>query len=99
VCVGKIASGHGAKLRLPKARSPSRLGGLGRVVSCTSEIWCETPETEAVLSMPKMGTFWNLVNPRLFNNQTEEIVDYINCLSTRSWIYETTIMLQSHWII
>ena len=29
VRVGVIGSAEGAKLRLPKARSPSRLGGLG----------------------------------------------------------------------
>src|SRR6218665_3721958 len=29
MCVGVIASAKGEKLRLPKARSPSRLGGLG----------------------------------------------------------------------
>ena len=30
-------SAEGAKLRLPKARSPSRLGGLGRVVSSQTD--------------------------------------------------------------
>jgi len=33
VRVGQIASAEGAKLRLPKARSSSRLGSLGSIVS------------------------------------------------------------------
>src|SRR6218665_2220647 len=42
VCVGVIASAEGAKLRLPKARSPSRLGGLGER---------RKPKTDAILNI------------------------------------------------
>src|SRR6218665_2243553 len=44
-------SAEGAKLRLPKARSPSRLGGLGSVVSSPSGVWGEAPETDAILDI------------------------------------------------
>src|SRR6218665_1418684 len=44
-------SDEGAKLRLPKARSPSRLGGLGGVVSSPSWVWGGAPETDAVLNI------------------------------------------------
>src|SRR6218665_1857903 len=38
-------------LRLPKARSPSRLGGLGSVVSSPSGGWGGAPETDAILNI------------------------------------------------
>ena len=44
-------SAEGAKLRLPKARSPSRLGGLGIVVRSPSGVWGGAPETDAILNI------------------------------------------------
>ena len=49
--IGKSASAVGAKLRLPKVRSPSRLGGLGERRELPSGIWDEAPETEAILNI------------------------------------------------
>jgi len=51
VRVGDIASAEGAKLRLPKARSPFRLRGLGSVVSSPSGVWVGAPETDATLNI------------------------------------------------
>src|SRR6218665_4184343 len=42
---------EGAKLRLPKARSPSRVEGLGSVVSSISGVWGGAPETDAILNI------------------------------------------------
>src|SRR6218665_1166015 len=41
-----IASAEGAKLRLPKARSPLRLGGLGERRKLPSGVWGGAPETD-----------------------------------------------------
>src|SRR6218665_3620279 len=38
-------------LRLPKARSPSRLGGLGERRKLPSGVWDGAPETEAILNI------------------------------------------------
>ena len=48
-----IASAEGAKLRLPKARSPLRLyiGGLGERRKLPSGVWGGAPETEAILNI------------------------------------------------
>ena len=43
--------------------------------------------------MPKLGPFWDLVNLRFFSNQMEKNSRLKKFLLTRSWIYETTIML------
>jgi len=39
---------EGAKLRFPKARSPSRLGGLGERLKLPSGVWGGAPETDAI---------------------------------------------------
>ena len=44
-------SAEGAKLRLPKARNPSRLGGLGERRKLPSGVWGGDPETEAILNI------------------------------------------------
>jgi len=51
VRVGQIASTEGAKLRLPKARSPSRLWGLRERRNLPSRVCGGAPETEAILSI------------------------------------------------
>ena len=52
ICFGGAKEGlsaEGAKLRMP--RSPSRLGGLGSVVSFPSGNWGGAPETDAILNI------------------------------------------------
>src|SRR6218665_2066961 len=44
-------SAEGAKLRLPKARSPSRLGGLGERRMLPSGVWGGAPETDVILNI------------------------------------------------
>src|SRR6218665_828897 len=44
-------SAEGAKLRLPKAKSHSRLGGLGSIVSSPSGVWGGAPETDAIVNI------------------------------------------------
>src|SRR6218665_723999 len=51
VQVGDIASAEGAKLRLPKARSPFRLGGLGERRKLPSGVWGGAPDTDAILNI------------------------------------------------
>src|SRR6218665_1799933 len=51
VQVGDIASAEGAKLRLPKARSPFRLGGLGERRKLPSGVLGGAPETDAILNI------------------------------------------------
>src|SRR6218665_3995958 len=51
VRVGDNVSAEGGKLRLPKARSPFRLRGLGSVVSSPSGVWGSAPETDAILNI------------------------------------------------
>src|SRR6218665_1905561 len=51
VQVGDIASAEGAKLRLPKARSPFRLWGLGERRKLPSGVWGGAPETDAILNI------------------------------------------------
>ena len=60
--VGGIASAEGAKLRLPKARSPSRLGDLGERRKPSK------PETDSILntSSQKWSTFWDPGNLTFF---------------------------------
>src|SRR6218665_840352 len=49
---GETASAEGTMLRLPKARSPSRLGGLGSVVSSPAGSGaCRVPETVRILNI------------------------------------------------
>jgi len=57
------ASAESARLRLPKARSPSRLGGLGSVVSSPSGVWVGAPKTEANLKIlfKNIVHFWILL--------------------------------------
>src|SRR6218665_480081 len=61
---GEIASAEGGKLRLPKARSPLRIGGLGERRMLPSGVWGRAPETDAILNnfLAKWSTFWALVN-------------------------------------
>src|SRR6218665_1241191 len=52
--IGKIwvsASAEGAKLRLPKARSLSRLQGLGNVLNSPSGVWGGAPEADAIFNI------------------------------------------------
>src|SRR6218665_2596474 len=69
----EVASAKGAKLRLPKARSPLRLGGLGelpqRGLGRSPE---KRPDFEHF--MPKWSTFLALVNLIFLNNQIEKKV-------------------------
>ena len=44
VRLGDIASTEGAKLRLPKARNPLRLGGMGERRKLPSGVWGGAPE-------------------------------------------------------
>jgi len=44
-------SAEGAKLRLLKAKSPSRLGDLGERRKLPSGVWGGAPETEAILTI------------------------------------------------
>jgi len=44
--------------------------------------------------MPKLGPFWDLANLRFFSNHIDKNSRLKKLLLTRSWIYETTIMLQ-----
>ena len=43
-------SAEGAKLRLPEARIPSRLGAWGSVLSSPSEVWGGRPDAILILS-------------------------------------------------
>jgi len=61
--VREIASAEGKKLRLPKARSPYRLGVWG------------SPRNRRNFEhfIPKWSAFWDIVNLILFNNQIEKL--------------------------
>ena len=61
--IGESASAESAKLRLPKARSPSRLGGLRL-----------RPRRRRDFEhfMPKFCSFLDLLNLRLFYNKIEK---------------------------
>ena len=59
------ASAEGAKLRLPKARSPSRLGGLGE----------RRKPTQFLTFSAKMEYIFGYVNLIFFSNQIEKIID------------------------
>src|SRR6218665_1478320 len=48
---GESASANGEKLRLPKARSPSRLGGLGERRKLPSAVWGGAPEADAIFNI------------------------------------------------
>src|SRR6218665_2764809 len=48
---GEVASAKGAKLRLPKVRSPLRLGGLGERRKLPSGVWGGAPEKDAILNI------------------------------------------------
>ena len=77
VRLGQIASAEGAKLALLKARSTS--------MTRRSEERCKITQWGLRRSrrnrsdfehfMPKLGTFWDLVKLRFFNNQTKKIID------------------------
>jgi len=49
--VWKIASAEDAKVRLPKARSSLRLGGLRERCKLPSGVWGGAPETDAILNI------------------------------------------------
>jgi len=61
--IGESASAEGVKLRLPKARSPSRLGGLGECRKL-SGVWA--PDADATFNiLCQNGVhFWIHVNLR-----------------------------------
>ena len=60
--IWESASAEGAKLRLPKARSPSRLGGLGE-------------RTRFLTFYVKMEYIFGYVNFIFFSNQIDKIID------------------------
>ena len=64
---GESASVEGAKLRLPKARSPSRLGGLGRLRE-------RRKPTQFLTFSAKMEYIFGYVNLIFFSNQIEKII-------------------------
>ena len=70
-------SAEGAKMRLPKARSLSRLGGLRkhRKLSSGSPQNAE-PQNRRDFEhfKPKCGTFWDSVDLTFLNNYIEKIV-------------------------
>ena len=70
--IGESAIAEGVKLRLPKARSPSRLVGLWERRKLPSVVWGGAPETEAILNIiiPKWSrpTFLDLVNLKSWQN-------------------------------
>src|SRR6218665_4126126 len=70
------ASAEGAKLRLPKARSPSRLGGLGERRKFPQRGLGRIPRSRRDFEnfKPKWTTFWDPVNLTFLNNSIEKIV-------------------------
>jgi len=94
-------SAEGAKLRLPKARNPSRLGGLRERCKLPQRGLGRSPRNRSNFEhfKSKWSTFWDPVKLTCLNNKIEEIVSGRGFLLNRSWLHETTIMLQSHWII
>src|SRR6218665_3391675 len=63
------ASAEGAKLRLPKARRPSRLGGLRERRKLPRGVWGGAPETVRILNIScQKSTFWDLLNLVFVNN-------------------------------
>jgi len=68
-------SAGGAKLRLPKARSSSQLGGLGSVVSSPSGVWGGAPEAVEILSISCQNWVnFCICKSHIFSNQIEKIV-------------------------
>ena len=63
-------SDEGAKLRLPKARSPSRLGGLGERRKLPQLGLGRSPRNRRGFEhfKPKWCTFWDPVNLTFLNN-------------------------------
>jgi len=49
--IGECASAEGAKLRLPKARRPSRLGFLGERRKLPSGVWVRAQEADAIFNI------------------------------------------------
>ena len=74
VGVVQTASAKGAKLLLLKVRSPSRLGGLEERSKLPQRGLGQSPRNRSDFEhfMPKLGTFWDLVSLRLFNNQIQK---------------------------
>jgi len=64
VRVGEIASAEGLKLPLPNARSPSRLGVWGIVVSFYSGVYGQAAQTDSISNiLCQHGVhFWDLVH-------------------------------------
>src|SRR6218665_339713 len=64
------------KLRLPKARSPLRLGGLGERRKLPQRGPGQSPRNRRDFEhfIPIWSTFWALVNLIFLNNQIEKIV-------------------------
>jgi len=71
---GEVASAKGAKLRLPKARSPLRLGGLGERRKLPQRGLGRSPRKRRDFEhfMPKWSTFLALVNLIFLYNQIEK---------------------------
>ena len=61
---------EGAKLRLPKTKSPSRLGGLGERGKLPSGVWGSAPEADVILNISSQNGvhFKILVISHFLNN-------------------------------
>src|SRR6218665_1105953 len=72
--IGESASAEGAKLRLPNARSSSRLGGLWSVVKSPVGSGAELQKPTRFLNiLCQNGVhFWDIVNVIFFSNQVEK---------------------------
>src|SRR6218665_242060 len=71
-----------ASLHLLKARSPSRLGGLGECCKLLQRVLGRRPRNRSEANrsdfehfLPKLSPFWDFVNLRYFGNQIEKIAD------------------------
>ena len=74
VRLGLIASAEEAKLRLPKARSSSRLRGQGERRELPQRGLGQSPRNRSDFEhfMPKLSTFWDLVNLRLLTIKSKK---------------------------
>src|SRR6218665_4061715 len=76
--IWKSASAEGAKLRLPKARSPSRLGGLEERRKLPQRGLGRSPISRRYIFLTfyaKMEYIFGYVNFIFFSNQIKKIID------------------------
>src|SRR6218665_1088417 len=73
--IREIASAEGGKLRLPKARSPLRLGSLRKRRKLPQQDVGRSPRNSLDFEhcMPKWSTVWDLVNLIFCNNHIEKV--------------------------